>query len=221
MVGEISDYEEEILLHKVDETKWEATWNKLVRKYHYLGYESVIGARIKYIITLGEYIIGAISFCSAAYHLSPRDKYIGWNEETRVAMLPHLVCNNRFLILPWVSIHNLASMVLSLSLQRLRKDWEKQYDIIPYMVETFVDNRYFYGTCYKAANWMYLGLTKGYSKIGKSFVYHGHKKAIYVYIIDRQFAKTFKPDIYKISQFAQERKAANLLKKNARSLLAC
>ena len=116
MVGEISDYEEEVLLHKVDETKWEGIWNKLVRKYHYMGYESVIGARIKYIITIGAYIVGAISFCSAAYHLGPRDEYIGWDEETRKQMLAHLVNNNRFLLLPWVSIRNLATRVLSLSL---------------------------------------------------------------------------------------------------------
>jgi len=219
MVGEISDYEEEVLLHKVDETKWEKTWNELVRKYHYLGYGSVIGARMKYIITLGAYIVGAISFCSAAYHLGPRDEYIGWDEETRLAMLPHLLSNNRFLILPWISIRNLASRVLSLSLQRLRKDWEKQYGITPYMVETFVDNAY-QGTCYKAANWTYLGLTKGYKKIGKTFVYHGRKKAIYVYIMDRQFAREFKPDTGRLKQFTKERKETSLLKEKREELTA-
>jgi len=220
MVGEISDYEEEVLLHKVDETKWEGIWNKLVRKYHYMGYESVIGARIKYIITIGAYIVGAISFCSAAYHLGPRDEYIGWDEETRKQMLAHLVNNNRFLLLPWVSIRNLATRVLSLSLQRLKKDWEKQYGVTPYMVETFVDTAYYRGTCYKAANWTYLGHTKGYRKIGKTFVYHGQKKAIYVYIIDRQFAKQFKPDTGRLKQFAKERKASNLLNEKRGELTA-
>jgi hypothetical protein len=100
--GKIDDYEGELLIHKVDETKWEAYWNQLVKLHHYLGFDSSIGGRLKYIITLGQLIVGAISFCSAMYHLGPRDAYIGWDKETRIATLPHLVNNNRFLILPWI-----------------------------------------------------------------------------------------------------------------------
>ena len=196
--GTLNDYKNDVQLHKVDETKWERFWDELVDANHYLGYDSVIGARIKYIVTLGRQIVGAISFCSAVYRLGPRDNYIGWESETRAEMLPHLVNNNRFLILPWIKIHNLASKILSLSLKRLRIDWEKQYEVIPYMVETFVDREKYTGACYKAANWQYLGATKGYGKIGKDYIYHGRKKDIYVYVIDRQFYKRFKPDTARI-----------------------
>ena len=134
LYGKISDYEEELLLHKVDETKWEKHWNKLVQKHHYLGFEGSFGGRVNYIITLGDRIVGAIGFCSAVYHLGPRDAYIGWDEQTRITMLPHLVNNNRFLILPEIHIQNLASCVLAMSLRRMQKDWEKQYDVTPYMV---------------------------------------------------------------------------------------
>ena len=192
--GGINNYEGKIRFHKVDETQWEVFWDDLVREYHYLGYESVIGARVKYVISFGKQIVGAISFCSAAYHLGPRDEFIGWDEETRVSLLPHLVCNNRFLILPWINIQNLASHILSLSLRQLQTDWEEQYGVKPYMAETFVDNAHYLGTCYKAANWTYLGTTKGYGRLGKTFVYHGQRKDIYVYVIDRSFAKKFKPD---------------------------
>ena len=202
--GEISDYDMELRLHKVDETKWEPFWDELVKTNHYLGYESVIGSRIKYIITFGKQIIGAISFCSAAYQLGPRDNYIGWDEETRLKMLPHLVCNNRFLILPWIHIQNLASKVLSMSLRYLRLDWEKQYEVVPFMVETFVDKAQYLGTCYKASNWIHLGITRGYGKIGKDFVYHGRKKDLYVYIIERQFARQFKPDITRLHNEREE-----------------
>ena len=204
LTGEISDYTDTLRLHKVDETKWEKLWDEIVREHHYLGYESAIGARVKYIITLGEHIAGAISFCSAAYQLGPRDDYIGWDDETRVAMLPHLVCNNRFLILPWVHVRNLASRVLSQSLRQLKEDWEKQYETIPYMVETFVDRANYLGTCYKAANWTYLGITKGYGKVGQSFVYHGQQKDIYAYIIDRQFAREFRPDASRLEDGKEE-----------------
>ena len=198
LYGSLNDYKDTVRLHKVDETKWERFWDELVNANHYLGYDSVIGARVKYIITLGNKIVGAISFCSAVYKLGPRDDYLGWDKITRETMLPNLVNNNRFLLLPWIHINNLASHVLSLSLKRLRGDWEKQYEKTPYMVETFVDHAKYAGTCYKAANWVYLGDTKGYGKIGKDYVYHGQKKGIYVYIMDRKFKRRFKPDIARI-----------------------
>jgi SRSO17 transposase len=222
MTGDISDYKEAPALHKVDETKWEAVWDRLVQKYHYLGYEGAIGARVKYLITLGVYIVGAISFCSAAYHLGPRDEYVGWDEATRLSMLPNLVSNNRFLILPWVSIRNLASKVLSMSLRRLREDWEKQYEVTPYMVETFVDreDRNYLGTCYKAANWVYLGVTKGYGKVGKSFAYHGKVKDIYIFVMDRQFAREFRPDLGRVGRIAGKDRGRDLLNKEMEELAA-
>jgi SRSO17 transposase len=204
ITGTVNEYEGQIRLHKVNETKWEPFWDELVKANHYLGYESVIGARVKYIITLGKQIAGAISFCSAAYKLGPRDEYIGWDEKTRLNMLPHLVSNNRFLILPWIHIQNLASRILSMSLQRLRVDWEKQYETAPYMVETFVDREQYLGTCYQASNWVYLGITKGYGRIGKDFVYHGRKKDLYVYIMNRQFTRQFKPDISRVYNEREE-----------------
>ncbi|MCL1809632.1 MAG: DUF4338 domain-containing protein [Clostridiales bacterium] len=146
MSGKIDDYEECLLLHKVDETEWEPCWNKLVDEHHYLGFDSSFGGRVKYVVTLGHRIVGAVSFCSAVYQLGPRDAYIGWDGETRAAMLPRLVNNNRFLILPWVSIANLASRILSASLRQLRTDWEKQYGMAPCKVETFVDRGKYLGT---------------------------------------------------------------------------
>ena len=207
MMGELSDIPGEVRLHKVDETKWEALWDELVREHHYLGYEGQIGARIKYIITLGKQIVGAISFCSAAYHLGPRDEYIGWSKEERLSKLPHLLTNNRFLILPWIHVRNLASHVLSKSLRQLREDWEKQYEITPYMVETFVDREKYLGTCYIAANWTYLGVTKGYGRRGNTFEYHGQIKDIYVTIMDRSFAREYRPDLKRLRNGREELEA--------------
>ena len=207
LTGELSDYPGVVRLHKVDETKWEAFWDGLVREYHYLGYEGQVGARIKYVITLGKQIVGAISFCSAAYQLGPRDEYIGWNKEDRLSNLPHLLTNNRFLILPWIRLHNLASHVLSKSLRQLREDWEKQYEVTPYMIETFVDREKYLGTCYIAANWTYLGVTKGYGRHGNTFEYHGQIKDIYVYIVDRSFAHEYQPDLKRLRNGREELEA--------------
>ena len=207
MTGELSDYPGAVRLHKVDETKWEGLWDELVREYHYLGYKGQMGARIKYVVTLGKQIVGAISFCSAAYKLGPRDAYIGWNEEIRLSKLQHLLTNNRFLILPWIRIRNLASHILSKSLRQLREDWEKQYEVTPYMIETFVDREKYLGTCYIAANWTYLGVTKGYGRRGNTFGYHGQIKDIYVYIVDRSFAREFRPDLKRLRNGREELEA--------------
>ena len=199
MEGELGDFPVPASHIKVDETKWEALWDRLMREHHYLGYDSVIGSRVKYLVTLGDKVVGAISFCSAAFKLGPRDKYLGWDEATRLSMLPHLVNNNRFLILPWVRIRNLASHVLSESLKRLRVDWEKWYGVEPYLVETFVDPERFAGTCYAAANWVRLGQTKGYGRQGNGFVYHGRVKDLYVKVMNRRLISSFHPDTSRLS----------------------
>ena len=207
LTGELSEYHGTVRFHKVDETKYEVFWNELVKEYHYLGYEGQMGARVKYIITLGRQIVGAISFCSGAYKLGPRDEYIGWDESTRLSKLQHVLSNNRFLILPWIRVRNLASHILAKILRQLREDWEKQYEVTPYMVETFVDREKYLGTCYIAANWIYLGVTKGYSRQRNTFVYHGHKKDIYVYIMDRTFAREFRPDLKRLRNGREELEA--------------
>ncbi|MCL1830128.1 MAG: IS701 family transposase [Oscillospiraceae bacterium] len=201
--GELNEFGSTRLL-KVDETKWEVFWNEIVNEYHYLRYEGQIGARIKYLIVLGEQIVGAISFCSGVYKLGPRDDYIGWDDSTRISKLSHILTNNRFLILPWIHIRNLASHVLSKALIQVREDWQKQYEVTPYIVETFVDREKYLGTCYIAANWTYLGVTKGYGRQGNSFVYHGNKKDIYVYIMSNAFAREFRPDLRRLSNGREE-----------------
>ncbi|MCL1917650.1 MAG: IS701 family transposase [Peptococcaceae bacterium] len=201
--GELSDFET-VRLIKVDETKWESSWDKLVNKYHYLGYDWQFGGRIKYLITIGERIVGAIGFCSGVYKLGPRDKYIGLSDETRASLLPHIVNQNRFLILPFVKIRNLASHVLSISLKQLIVDWTKQYEVEPYLVETFVDRQRYNGTSYQAANWICLGKTQGYGKQGDSFVYHGTPKDIYVKVVNRRFAGKIRPDAQRLNPEREE-----------------
>ena len=207
LIGDLSEFDGTLRFYKVDETKWEVFWDELVNEHHYLGYTGQMGARIKYIITLGKQIVGAISFCSGAYKLGPRDDYIGWDRDTRLSRLQHVLSNNRFLILPWIRIRNLASHILSKVLRQLREDWEKQYEVTPHMIETFVDREKYHGTCYIAANWTYLGITKGYGKQGNTFVYHGHKKDIYVYIMDRSFAREFRPDLKRLQNGREELEA--------------
>jgi SRSO17 transposase len=204
MHGDLRDFDDAVVLHKVDETKWESYWDKLVDSYHYLGYGWQFGGRVKYVITMGERIVGAIGFCAAVLRLAPRDRCIGITDETRAAMLPYIVNNNRFLIMPWVHVKNLASHALSLSLKRMRADWERQYGIRPYLVETFVDGAEFEGTCYKAANWACLGKTRGFGRVKDGLAYHGRPKDIYVKALCRRLPKPFSLDKRRLSPEREE-----------------
>jgi SRSO17 transposase len=176
-----------LTLVRVDKTAQEALWDELMRKYHYLGYQKMIGQRIKYLVKSGDRPIAAISYNRAAQRVAARDSYIGWNEERRLEQLKYVVSNNRFLILPWVHVRYLASHVLALSLKQVRQDWEKSYGIRPLLAETFIDITQYRGTCYKAANWIHVGETKGYGKVGKHYAYHGNKKAVYLYELDHAY----------------------------------
>jgi hypothetical protein len=75
-----------------------------------------------------------------------------------------LAYNTRFLILPWVRVPHLASHILGLTARRISEDWQQMYNHPLYFLETFVDTERFAGTCYKAANWIYLGVTTGRGK---------------------------------------------------------
>ena len=171
----------------VSGTPMEGTWDHLVRAYHYLGYEKIIGPRIKYLVLCENNPIAALSFNRAALHVGVRERYIDWDVNQRRKLLPLIVNNNRFLIVPWVKVKNLASYLLSKTLKLLKHDWKKLYGVTPRMVETFVDLKRHTGVCYRAANWLYLGETKGYGKVGKAFIYHGNRKGVYVYLLQKDW----------------------------------
>ena len=157
-------------------------WFELMQRYHYLGSGPLCGAQIRYLVKSSQYgYIGGLAFSSASFALLNRDKYIGWSEAARRANLNRVVCNDRFLILPTVDVPNLASHVLSIALLRLPYDWQERYSIEPVLIETFVDPSRFSGTCYKAANFIYVGDTSGRRD--------GIAKNIYLYLLCRKWQK--------------------------------
>lgn len=185
MVGKLKDYQP-LSFVMVNGTDDERIWDHMVRTWHYLGYDNMIGPRVKYLVLFKDMPIAAISFNRASLRVGVRDKWLGWEEDSRHALLPHIVNNNRLLILPWIRIKNLASHILAKSLNLIKNDWPRLYGAKPYAVETFVDFNRYQGTCYKAANWRYLGQTRGFGKVGKTFVYHGNRKGVFLYLLDRK-----------------------------------
>ena len=195
--GKLHEYQP-LEIVNVSRTANEFLWDELIRKYHYLGYEKMIGQRIKYLVLYLNTPIAALSYNRASLRVGVRDTFIGWTEEQKQSRLHEVVNNNRFLILPWVKIKNLASHLLSRTLKLLQKDWYELYNTVPFMAETFVDCEKYKGTCYLAANWKYLGMTKGYGKIGHSFVYHGNRKGVYIYILQSKVLKSIQTETKRI-----------------------
>lgn len=143
-----------------------ALWNEYIHRYHYLGYAPLPGAQLRYMALSNGNILALLGFGAAAWKIAPRDNFIGWDDQQRQKGL-HLIVNNaRFLILPWVKSKNLASKLLAMVTKQLPDDWQNRYGYKPVLVETFVEANRFKGICYKAANWIYVGLTKGRGKLG-------------------------------------------------------
>lgn len=178
---------ESVLLSVASSTCLEPLWDELVRQYHPLGYENLIGRRIKYIAYIGRRPVAALSWSAAARKLRVRDHFIGWDDVQRKQYLHHIANNSRFLIPAWVNIPNLASHVLSMNIKRLKLDWSERYGFALWMLETFVNPNQFQGTVYKAANWTPIGFSAGFSKQGEGYVYHGNKKEVYTYVLDPVF----------------------------------
>ncbi len=164
-------------------------WNEYIHRYHYLGHKPLPGAQLRYFVTIDQQIVAALGFGAAAWQTAPRDQFIGWSHDQRQNNLPLIVNNARFLIMPWVESKNLASKILALVVRRLPHEWENQYGIRPVLLETFVDTERFTGACYKAANWTYVGKTKGRGKLGTAGKQSVPIKDIWLYPLCRQFKK--------------------------------
>jgi len=82
-------------------------------------------------------------------------------------------------------VPNLASHVLAKALARLPPDWEERFSTRLWLVETFIDPSRYKGTCYKAANWRFIGVTHGSGKQGKGYVYHGSIVTAQVFFLYR------------------------------------
>lgn len=172
---------------QVRRSSLEGLFNGLIEHFHYLGYTQPVGEHLKHLVLLEDRPIACLSWSSAPRHIGCRDRFIGWNQSIRQKNLHLVAYNNRFLILPWVRIPCLASHLLAVVTRHLSRDWQKLYGHPLYFVETFVDPERFQGTCYKAANWIYLGETLGLGKDATSRQPNRSIKQAYGYPLHRRF----------------------------------
>jgi hypothetical protein len=163
-------------------------FNGLVAHYHYLGLRNTVGANLKYLVRDRQgRPLACLLFGSAAWKTAARDAFIGGADRARRRHLPLLTNNTRFVVLPWVRVDHLASHVLARVLRRLNADWLAKYGYQLQLVETFVERSRFRGTCYRAANWIHLGATRGRSRQDCDHTLQVGVKDVYVYPLQPHF----------------------------------
>ena len=177
----------ELRLIRVETEEQMRIWNELMIQGHPRGAGPLVGRQLYYLVKSEHGWLGGVGFSSSALHLEARDRWIGWDWDTRRANLHHVVNMSRFLIRPGVSCNNLASRVLGMAVREFSGDFEARYGHRPLLLESFVDTSHYTGTCYRAANWQYIGRTKGR---GRQDVFRKTEesiKDIYVYPLEENF----------------------------------
>ena len=180
--GSVKDLRKlKLVLVRAKDRELDLQWKKLVASHHYLGYRPLCGAQLRYLIGCEHGWVGALGFSAAALHLKARERWIGWSHAARQAHLRYVVANSRFVIARQVHVANLASKVLAMAVKRLAKDWHEVYGYSPLLLETYVESKRFAATSYRAANWMYVGRTRGRGRQDRA--HRGGKpiKDIYLY----------------------------------------
>jgi hypothetical protein len=149
-------------------------FQKLMHKHHYLGALPKISETLRYVATFADQWVALVSFSAAALKCSARDRWIGWDFRHQYDRLKLVTNNSRFLILPDCHFPNLASRILSLCQKRVPADWQAVFGHPVVLLETFVDPQWFRGTIYKAANWIYVGNTKGFHRTRQGYSATAH-----------------------------------------------
>lgn len=183
--GEVKD----LKLVRVQTDEQMRIWNELMIEEHPLGAGPLVGRQLRYLIHSRHGWLGGFGFAAPALQLADRDRWIGWDRKQRQTYLHMMVAMSRFLLRPSVQCHNLASRVLGMSMALLPDDFERHYHYRPLLIESFVDLTQYSGTCYRAANWIEVGKTKGRGRQDRFSQAALGVKAIYLYPLAKDFRK--------------------------------
>lgn len=176
-----------IEIRQVRRTPEEKLLGSLIESHHYLAYTQPVGEHLKHLVYARGIPIACLAWSSAPRHLGPRDRFIGWSQEQRRENIGGIAYNSRFLLLPWAKVPSLASHLLAQVARVVSQDWQKLYHHPIYLLETFIDPERFRGTCYRAANWIYLGQTTGRGKADLTHRANRSLKELWVYPLSRDF----------------------------------
>ena len=178
-----------IQIVQVTRSDQRALFRSLLSHFHYLGYHGPVGENLQYLVyDYNGRVLGCVLFGAPAWKVASRDRYIGWNEAERRARLSRVANNMRFLILPEVRVPHLASHLLGRISRRISADWKDKYGHPLALLETYVENNRFRGTCYKAANWVKVGETICYSRNYKPGKPKVPIKSVWLYPLPSRFS---------------------------------
>jgi len=156
-------------------------WAFYLDQHHYLKLR-VVGENLGYLaVDAHGRDVAAVLFGAPAWRCAPRDEFLEWGETQRREQLHRLANNTRFLILPWVRVPHLASHVLGAVARRISADWQGKYGHGLDWLETFVEHERFAGSCYRAANWQWVGRTTGRSRQDREHTQRVPVKDVYLY----------------------------------------
>jgi hypothetical protein len=185
--GRLSDLQP-IRIQRVSSPVDARLFRGLLQQYHYLGYTGPVGENLQYLIhDRHGHLLGCMLYGAAAWRVADRDRFIGWDGAARKRGLSRIANNMRFLILPWVRIPHLASHLLALIRRRISTDWQEKYGHPILLLETFVEQRRFAGTCYRADNWICVGRSTGRTRNHNSGDPTVPVKSVWLYPLHRRF----------------------------------
>jgi len=158
-------------------------WAYYLKRHHYLGLR-VVGQNVGYLARdrFGREV-GALLFGAPAWRCSGRDAYLQAKGFCPQKGLARIANNTRFLIFPWVKVPHLASHILGAAARRIDGDWREKYGRGLEWLETFVERGRFAGTCYRAANWMHVGSTRGRGRQDRNHNTSVPEKDVYLFKI--------------------------------------
>jgi hypothetical protein len=156
-------------------------WAFYLSRHHYLGLR-MVGQNMGYLARdrCGREV-AALLFGAPAWRCASRDAYLDRMGIGSKEALASIANNTRFLILPGVRVPHLASHVLGAAARRISSDWLAKYGRGLDWLETFVERQRFAGTCYRAANWLHVGSTRGRGRQDSEHRASVPEKDVYLY----------------------------------------
>lgn len=157
-------------------------FNYYLEREHYLESSRFAGQSLRYVAEVDGQWVALLTFSAPALHLKGRERWIGWSARQRARRLGLIVNNSRFLVLPERERYpNVASWVLGAVLRRLSADWQEHWGHPLLVVESFVDESRYRGTCYRACGFEAVGPTGGFERASRDFYQeHGQPKQLYL-----------------------------------------
>ncbi len=157
-------------------------FDQLLEEKHYLQSARLGGQSLRYVAEVDGQWVALITFSGAAPHTKAREHRIRWTPRQRARRLCFVVNNSRFLVLPERQRYpNLASRVLALCLKRLNTDWQEHWGHPVVLVESYVDESQYRGTCYRACGFEAVGLTAGFGRCSRDYyLEHSQPKQLYL-----------------------------------------